>query len=231
MLLSTNDKTIKLWRVSLEAEAHCILLSCTVCVVSQVSNHKQIIRLSALQVGDRKVCSLANFNFGDGSHNGWSIAAGYEPLPCSLVDTTQKYHAVLCVTAASYICDIAILGGTVRPSVRECRNTGANGSAARQKLATSTEHRLKSAENLRMPKVPIGMSHLSHTPAFCRPQSQALTRRAWTHGRAVKLVCPIHLLGLFAPCTGLSPSTQVDRAAVYIHTCCSSAPGVSPLTC
>ncbi|DBB09913.1 hypothetical protein WJX82_004988 [Trebouxia sp. C0006] len=73
MLLSTNDKTIKLWRV-----------------------------------GDRKVCSLANFNFGDGSHNGWSIAAG---------------------------------------------NTGANGSAARQKLAASTEHRLKSAENLRMPKI------------------------------------------------------------------------------
>jgi hypothetical protein len=99
MLLSTNDKTIKLWRVNLEAEALCILHLCIVCVVSQVSNHKQIIKLSALQVGDRKVCSLANFNFGDGSHNGWSIAAGYEPLPCDLVDATHKCNIVLCTTA------------------------------------------------------------------------------------------------------------------------------------
>lgn len=99
MLLSTNDKTIKLWRVNLEAEALYILHVCTVCVVSQVSNHKQIIKLSALQVGDRKVCSLANFNFGDGSHNGWSIAAGYEPLPCDLVDATHKCNIVLCTTA------------------------------------------------------------------------------------------------------------------------------------
>lgn len=73
-----------------------------VCVVSQVSNHKQLIRLLALQVGDRKVCSLANFNFGDGSHNGWSIAAGYEPLPCSLVSAAQKFNILLCITAASY---------------------------------------------------------------------------------------------------------------------------------
>ncbi len=33
MLLSTNDKTIKLWRVSLEADALCILLLCAVCVL------------------------------------------------------------------------------------------------------------------------------------------------------------------------------------------------------
>jgi len=135
--------------------------------------------------------------------------------PCLVILLMQPTNATLSFVQlqASYnptCIDTAILGGTVSPSVHECRNTGANGSAARQKLAASTEHRLKSAENLRMPKVPIGMSHLSHTPAFCCPQSQALTRRAWTHGRAVKLVCPIHLLGLFAPCTGHSPSTQVD---------------------
>ena len=28
-------------------------------------------------------------------------------------------------------------------------------------------------------------------PAICCPQSQALTRRAWTHGRAVKPVCAL----------------------------------------
>ena len=28
-------------------------------------------------------------------------------------------------------------------------------------------------------------------PAIFRPQSQALTRRAWTHGRAVKPVCAV----------------------------------------
>lgn len=67
MLLSTNDKTIKLWRVSIQ--------QLTVL-------HKHWYRsvhypaLAMSQVGDRKVCSLANFNFGDGSHNGWSIAAG-----------------------------------------------------------------------------------------------------------------------------------------------------------
>lgn len=35
-----------------------------------------------------------------------------------------------------------------------CRNTGTNTAPARQKLGAATEHRLKSAENLRMPKVP-----------------------------------------------------------------------------
>jgi len=138
-----------------------------VSVVSRVCNHKQLNRLPALQVGDRKVCSLANFNFGDGSHNGWSIAAGYEPFPVALL-MQPKSLTSSCVQLqqATILPVLTILGGTVSPSVHVCRNTGANGSAARQKLAASTEHRLKSAENLRMPKVPMGICHLSHTPAW-----------------------------------------------------------------
>ena len=67
MLLSTNDKTIKLWRVGAAHQA--FLTHGSVMVHASKS-------VVTLQVGDRKVCSLANFNFGDGSHSGWSIAAG-----------------------------------------------------------------------------------------------------------------------------------------------------------
>ena len=42
----------------------------------------------------------------------------------------------------------------VKSMIFACRNTGSNTMPARQKLGAATEHRLKSAENLRMPKVP-----------------------------------------------------------------------------
>ena len=36
-----------------------------------------------------------------------------------------------------------------------------------------------------------GVTCYLRVTVFCRPQSQALTRRAWTHGRAVKPVCAV----------------------------------------
>lgn len=190
MLLSTNDKTIKLWRVNLEAEVLCILHLSSVRIMSQVwiTSNKSGCQHCRLETG--RFAHWPTLTLETAHITAGQLLLGMSPCPVVLLmqlksvtlSFVQLQHAALL-----HVRDIAILGGTVRPSVHECRNTGANGSAARQKLAASTEHRLKSAENLRMPKVPMGICHLSHTPAW------ALCALHWSCSfNPSGLICRVH---------------------------------------